>query len=88
MGNSSSDRSSGGQGDRYRDGQPGGKEARAKILLDTTEDGDPDPKVRYSLKLHYFGVCLFFLLFKVVKQKISTLTFILDCSVLYPKLVR
>lgn len=81
MGNSSSDRSSGGQGDRYRDGQPGGKEARAKILLDTTEDGDPDPKVRYSLKVHFFFF-VFFLLFKLVKQKISTLTFI-DCSVLY-----
>lgn len=56
MGNSSSDRSSGGQGDRYRDGQPGGKEARAKILLDTTEDGDPDPKVPYSPKVHFFVV--------------------------------
>lgn len=41
MGNSNSDRSSGGQGDRsYRDGQPGGKEARANILMDSTEDGD------------------------------------------------
>lgn len=43
MGNSSSDRSSGGPGDRDRD-REGGKEA--KILLDTTEDGDPDSKVR------------------------------------------
>lgn len=42
MGNSSSGGSSGAPGDRYREG---GKEARAKILLDTTEDGDPDPKV-------------------------------------------
>lgn len=81
MGNSSSDRSSGGQADRYRDGQPGGKEARAKILLDTTEDGDPDTKVRYSLEVQFF---VGFFLFKVVEQKISTLTFILDCSILYP----
>ncbi|TNM89970.1 5'-AMP-activated protein kinase subunit beta-1b [Takifugu flavidus] len=50
MGNSSSDRSSGGQADRYRDGQPGGKEARAKILLDTTEDGDPDTKAPQEIQ--------------------------------------
>lgn len=41
MGNSSSDRSSGGQGERsFRDGQQGGKEARPNILIDSTEDGD------------------------------------------------
>lgn len=61
MGNSSSDRSGGGPGDRYREG---GKEARAKILLDTTEDGDPDPKVRFLSSPE----------FKVVKRKVSTLT--------------
>lgn len=41
MGNSSSDRSSGGQGERsYRDGQQGGKEARSNILMDSSEDSD------------------------------------------------
>ncbi len=50
MGNSSSDRSGGGQGERsYRDGQQGGKEARPNILMDSTEDADlfqrEDPKV-------------------------------------------
>ncbi|KAM3868339.1 5'-AMP-activated protein kinase subunit beta-1b [Diretmus argenteus] len=41
MGNSNSDRASGGQGERsYRDGQQGGKEARANILIDSTEDAD------------------------------------------------
>lgn len=65
MGNSSSDRSSGGSGDRYRDG---GKEARAKILLDTSEDGDPDPKVREKKK-ETLGE-----LSEVVKRKVSTLT--------------
>lgn len=41
MGNSSSDRSGGGQGERsYRDGQQGGKDARPKILMDSTEDAD------------------------------------------------
>ncbi|KAF3696091.1 5'-AMP-activated protein kinase subunit beta-1 [Channa argus] len=41
MGNSSSDRSSGGQGERsYRDGQPGGKDARPNILMDSTDDSD------------------------------------------------
>lgn len=51
MGNSSSDRAGGGQGERSdRDGQQGGKEARPNILMDSTEDGDlfnrDDPKVR------------------------------------------
>lgn len=52
MGNSSSDRSSGGQGGErsYRDGPAGGKEARGNILMDTGEDGDvfqrEDAKVR------------------------------------------
>lgn len=50
MGNSNSDRSGGGQGDRtYRDGQQGGKEARPNILMDSSEDADlfqrDDPKV-------------------------------------------
>lgn len=41
MGNSSSDRAGGGQGERsYRDGQQGGKEARSNILMDSTEDAD------------------------------------------------
>lgn len=41
MGNSSSDRASGSQGERsYRDGQQGAKEARSNILMDSTEDGD------------------------------------------------
>ncbi|XP_029019823.1 5'-AMP-activated protein kinase subunit beta-1b [Betta splendens] len=40
MGNSSSDRSSGGQGERsYRDGQ-GAKDARPNILMDSSEDAD------------------------------------------------
>ncbi|CAG02505.1 unnamed protein product [Tetraodon nigroviridis] len=47
MGNSSSGGSSGAPGDRYREG---GKEARAKILLDTTEDGDPDPKAPQEIQ--------------------------------------
>lgn len=53
MGNSSSDRSSGSPGDRdrYREG---GKEARAKILLDTAEDGDADPKVRKFTESFFF----------------------------------
>uniref|UniRef100_A0A8C6USB8 Protein kinase, AMP-activated, beta 1 non-catalytic subunit, b n=2 Tax=Neogobius melanostomus TaxID=47308 RepID=A0A8C6USB8_9GOBI len=43
MGNSNSDRGGGGQGERspsYRDGQQGGKDARPKILMDSTEDSD------------------------------------------------
>uniref|UniRef100_A0A8D3CY18 Protein kinase, AMP-activated, beta 1 non-catalytic subunit, b n=1 Tax=Scophthalmus maximus TaxID=52904 RepID=A0A8D3CY18_SCOMX len=41
MGNSSSDRSGGGQGERsYRDGAQGGKEARPNILMDSSEDAD------------------------------------------------
>lgn len=44
MGNSSSDRGGGGgQGERspsYRDGQQGGKDARPKILMDSSEDTD------------------------------------------------
>ncbi|XP_034025321.1 5'-AMP-activated protein kinase subunit beta-1-like [Thalassophryne amazonica] len=41
MGNSSSDRGSGGQGERsYRDAQQGGKETCAKILMDSSEDAD------------------------------------------------
>lgn len=72
MGNSSSDRSGGGPGDRYRDG---GKEARAKILLDTTEDGDPDSKVPKFTS----SFVLFFSDFK--KRKDSTLTISRDGSV-------
>ena len=45
MGNSNSDRGSGAQGERSdRDGQPGGKEARSNILMDSTDDAD-DSKV-------------------------------------------
>lgn len=51
MGNSSSDRGAGGQGERspsYRDGAQGGKDARPKILMDSSEDADlfqrEDPK--------------------------------------------
>uniref|UniRef100_G3PGM3 Protein kinase, AMP-activated, beta 1 non-catalytic subunit, b n=1 Tax=Gasterosteus aculeatus aculeatus TaxID=481459 RepID=G3PGM3_GASAC len=41
MGNSSSDRSSGGHGERsYRDGQPGGKETIPNILMGNSEDAD------------------------------------------------
>lgn len=62
MGNNSSsggggggDRSGGAQADRYRDGQQGGKEPRSKILLDTTEDGDSDPKVgKIRSKITFF----------------------------------
>lgn len=57
MGNSSSDRGSGGQGDRspsYRDGQQGGKDTRPKILMDSTEDADlfnrEDPKVHPEMQ--------------------------------------
>uniref|UniRef100_A0A3P8SC62 Protein kinase, AMP-activated, beta 1 non-catalytic subunit, b n=1 Tax=Amphiprion percula TaxID=161767 RepID=A0A3P8SC62_AMPPE len=55
MGNSSSDRSGGGQGDRsYRDGQQGGKEARPNIMMDSGEDADlfqrEDPKAPQELQ--------------------------------------
>ncbi|KAG7281798.1 hypothetical protein CRUP_037079 [Coryphaenoides rupestris] len=41
MGNSSSDRSGGSQGDRAdRDGAQGGKETRSNILMDSTEDAE------------------------------------------------
>lgn len=47
MGNSSSDRGGGAQGERspsHRDGQPGGKDARPKLLLDSTEDAYMFPR--------------------------------------------
>ena len=45
MGNSNSDRGSGAQGERSeRDGQPGGKETRSNILMDSTVDAE-DSKV-------------------------------------------
>ena len=45
MGNSNSDRGSGAQGERSdRDGQPGGKETRSNILMDSTDDAE-DSKV-------------------------------------------
>ncbi|XP_068167399.1 5'-AMP-activated protein kinase subunit beta-1b [Antennarius striatus] len=55
MGNSSSDRSGGAQGDRtYRDGAQGGKDARPNILLDSTEEAElfqrDDPKSPQDLQ--------------------------------------
>lgn len=59
MGNSSSDRSSGGERS-YRDGQQGGKDARPKILMDSTEEADlfnrDDPKVKAAQYCRVFHI--------------------------------